>query len=158
MRAKLDRAEEHLQTFDEEVPEFLASDPYSFHGELDKEARRYSIVVKTSGEPPLRWATIAGDVVQNTRAALDHLVWQLVLLAGNDAGRGNQFPILNAAPADRGAQQNFDRMLAGVGAEARQRIEFMQPFQRLDDPTHHVLHGLREMSNADKHRSKRSVP
>lgn len=153
VRAKLARADEHLQAFDVEVPGFLATDPYIFDGTLDREARRYSIVVEISGAPPLRWATIAGDFVHNARTALDHLVWQLVLLAGNQPGRGNQFPILDSAPADGNAEQNFDRMLAGVGPEARQRIEYMQPYQRPDDPRHHVLHGLREMSNADKHRT-----
>jgi hypothetical protein len=153
VRAKLDRADEHLQAFDEEVPEFLATDPYAFHGQLDRDARRYPIVVEISGEPPLRWATIAGDFVQNTRGALDHLVWQLALLAGNQPGRANQFPILDTAPADTRAEQNFERMLAGVGPDARQRIEFMQPYQQPDDPAHHVLNGLREMSNADKHRT-----
>jgi hypothetical protein len=115
--------------------------------------RRYSVRLRVLQEPPLRWATIAGDFIQNTRAALDHLVWALVLLNGEQPSRQNQFPILDRAPATTRERQTWDRALSGVSEAARERIELAQPYQREDAPEHHLLYGLREMSNTDKHRT-----
>jgi hypothetical protein len=46
------------------------------------------------------WAGILGDVVHNWRSALDHLVWQLVLLdTGEDGTPEHQFPIASTGAA-----------------------------------------------------------
>jgi hypothetical protein len=46
-------------------------------------------------EPPFRLGLIFGDFLYNLRSALDNLITQLVLLAGNTPGKHNQFPILD---------------------------------------------------------------
>ncbi len=153
IRAKLDRADEHLFAFNEEVPRFLEAEPFEMHATLDVERRRYSVRLHVRRQPPLRWATIAADFIQNTRAALDHLVWALVLLNGDEPFRQNQFPILDQPPATTRQRQAWENALAGVSDEARESIELAQPYQREDGAEHHVLHGLREMSNTDKHRT-----
>jgi hypothetical protein len=71
IHVKLDRADEHLLTFREEVPRFLDSDPFEMRATLDAERRRYSVRLRVRHQPPHRWAAIAGDFIQNTRAALD---------------------------------------------------------------------------------------
>ena len=153
IRVKLDRADEHLLAFNEEVPRFLESDPFEMRATLDVERCRYSVRLRVLRQPPSRWAAIAGDYVQNTRAALDHLVWALVLLNGEKPSRQNQFPIADEEPTSARARQAWDRALAGVSEETRERVALAQPYQRDDGPEHHVLYGLREMSNTDKHRT-----
>lgn len=66
---------------------------------------------------------VIGDAVHNARAALDHLVWQLVLAAGNTPNRRTGFPV---AEDDR----NFRRAasaLRGVpvkGPEGEARLSY----------------------------------
>jgi hypothetical protein len=151
--AKLDRADEHLLAFDEAVPRFFETEPFDMRAVLDVERRRYSVRLHVLQQPPLRWATIAGDFIQNTRAALDHLIWALVLLNGEKPNRRNQFPILDHPPANNKQRRDWEQALAGVSDVANERIQLAQPYQREDGPEHHVLHGLREMSNTDKHRT-----
>ena len=151
--AKLDRADEHLLALNEEIPQFLETEPFEMRAELDVERRRYSVLLDVRKQPPLRWATIAGDFVQNTRAALDHLVWALVLLNGEEPSRRNQFPILDQPPATAKQHRHWAQALAGTDDTAKNLIELAQPYQREDGPEHHVLHGLRDMSNTDKHRT-----
>lgn len=153
IRAKLDRADEHLLAFNEEVPRFLETEPFEMRAVLDVKRRRYSVLLDVRRQPPLRWATIAGDFIQNTRAALDHLVRALVLLNGEEPSRGNQFPILDHPPATTKQRRDWARALAGTSDAAKERIDLAQPYQREDGPEHHVLHGLRKMSNTDKHRT-----
>jgi hypothetical protein len=153
IRVKLDRADEHLLAFNEEVPRYLGSEPYELRATLDVERRRYSVRLHVGQQPPRRWAAIAGDFIQNTLAALDHLVWALVVHNGREPKRQNQFPILDEEPATKKALQAWDRSLAGVSDQARECIALAQPYRRPDDPKHHMLYGLREMSNTDKHRT-----
>jgi hypothetical protein len=153
IRAKLNRADEHLLAFNDEIPRFLETEPFEMRAWLDVERRRYSVRLLVRREPPLRWATIAGDFVQNTRAALDHLVWALVLQNGQEPSRQNQFHIIDRAPSTTREHQAWERALAGVGDSAKEGIALAQPYQRDDGPEHHVLYGLREMSNTDKHRT-----
>jgi hypothetical protein len=153
IHVKLDRADEHLSAFNEEVPRYLESEPVEMRATLDVERRRYSIRLHVSHHPPRRWAAIAGDFIQNTRAVLDHLVWALVVHNGQKPKRQNQFPILDEEPTTKLALRAWDRSLTGVSEEARERIALAQPYQRPDGPRNHRLYGLREMSNTDKHRT-----
>lgn len=151
--AKLDRADEHLRALNDEIPRFLETEPFETRAFLDVERRRYSVRLHVRQQPSPRWATIAGDFVQNARAALDHVVWALVLANGRQPGRKNQFPIFDHSPRNTRQRERWDSALAGVSDEARKRIAMAQPYQRDDDPSNHLLYGLREMSNTDKHRT-----
>ncbi len=92
-----------------------------------------------------------GDVIHNSRSALDHLVWQLVLTDGNSPGYWTQFPIVDNAnkfPLEHGRKRD----LKGVSPEAFRYIKSVQPFYSgIDDPEHPLLN-LRDLSNRDKHR------
>lgn len=75
--AKLERARVHLQALNTEMTAFLDRRPYSF--ELERGRRRTEFVLRAYAKelPPLAWSTIVGDFLQNVRAALDYLVWEL---------------------------------------------------------------------------------
>jgi hypothetical protein len=107
--------------------------------------------------PPLRWSTMLGDAIQNTRSALDHLVYQLVALSGNDPKRRGmtQWPIVSdkddywkGKPCGKPRR---DTMLSGVAEKYRKLIDPLQPYNdTLGSESPFAM--LNRLSNADKHR------
>jgi hypothetical protein len=74
--AKMQRSVEHLETLRQEISrrhymvELVQGwDPLG----------NAEFVVKSVPDPPMRWATIVGDVVHNLRSALDHAVCAVTL-------------------------------------------------------------------------------
>jgi hypothetical protein len=128
-RLKLQGAWRHRQALSEELQMFLErADP----------------------EPsPLHLGVIVGDVLHNLRCVLDHLVWQLVVLNGQEPGDHNQFPIFDTPGAYK---KKAGRYLRGVAADHRDLIETFQPYHLEDDAASHYLAVLRDLSNIDKHR------
>jgi hypothetical protein len=106
----------------------------------------------------LRWGCILGDAVQNLRAALDHLVWQLVLLdTGKDGTNEHQFPICDSGGAywsitKKGTPSTRDRLLRGIKEHHRAKIDAFQPYRIYAPPAIMPLSALRDLSNHDKHR------
>lgn len=128
-RLKLQGAWRHRQALGEELQAFLArADP----------------------EPsPLHLGVIVGDFLHNLRCVLDHLIWQLVVLSGQEPDKHNQFPIFNTLDAYK---KNAGRYLRGVAADHRALIETFQPYHLETDAAYHSLAVLRDLSNIDKHR------
>jgi hypothetical protein len=91
-----------------------------------------------------------GDVLQNFRAALDHLAWGLVKV-GDDPRPGRPrrvyFPMAESGASFRG---QVDQWLPGVPAEYRAIIRRFQPYRRGDGPK--AVRWLRNLSDRDKHR------
>lgn len=99
------------------------------------------------------WGVILGDFLHNVRSALDHLVWQLVLLSEQQApGVQHQFPIALSERAYLASRGMRERMLAGVADEHRAVIDQVQPFRLGDEAKTHSLAYLSRLSNTDKHR------
>src|SRR5262245_38750186 len=109
--AKLARAEEHLITLADEIKAFITRDPQPFGlsvPQFDPVTGWYIVYAIVDEDPPERLGVILGDVLHNTRSALDHLVWQLVILnRGTPKGgaRGNAFPAARTEDAWRTAQE-----------------------------------------------------
>jgi hypothetical protein len=155
---KVERANLHLQALHAEISPFLKSEPkpYRFVSKVDVETSRYVLLVVIERKPPIEWSLIAGDFVQNLRAALDHLVWQLVRANGLRPTGGNAFPLFDQAPPKKRSHPErlkWDRMLRGVHPAAVRLIEICQPYNGADGPSRHVLAALRKLSNEDKHRT-----
>lgn len=158
--AKLDRARTHFQSLGASLEAFMRSKTHDFVvTEFDPNTGEKVVNLKILEEPKNpEWGLILGDMVHNLRSALDHLVWQLVILNGKKPSRQNQFPIIGAKkeyweiPKDR-SESVRDRMLAGVAEEHRAFIDVVQPFNGRRDPgTRTALSILSSISNADKHR------
>lgn len=161
--AKLRRAHEHLGHLYGELNAYISEERHRVVvSERDDvgDDRVYTLrleVIEPLDNP--RWGLLVGDLIQNLRASLDHLVWQLVLLNGVEPTRANQFPICAERERyweARGRTPSVrDRTLAGVAEHHRARIDSVQPFMapRLDDyyPDYHVLMVLARLSNIDKH-------
>jgi hypothetical protein len=148
-RAKLARAEEHLQELVAEAREFAASDPYSVVNE-ERAADLDVALIREREPPPHRLGLIFGDVLANWRSALDNLANQLVLLNQNDPGNSTSFPIFSSEAdfARRGKKR-----IKGVSQKHAQIIEGLQPFRSGDDPTVRALATVNEHVVVDKHRA-----
>ncbi len=152
IHAKLLRAEHQLKQITNEA-NWLCSDVQ--HGivrevreDVDKQVWVYRGEVPNA---PISWSVIFGEILYNLRSALDHLVWQLVLVNGQTPGRHNAFPITNDA---QGWEKIKDNLLNGVSSRHKSMISYLQPyiggmylpfdvskFKLLDD-----------LSNIEKHR------
>jgi hypothetical protein len=148
-RAKLERAYEHLESLDREIPAFFATRPYEISRHFDENSQEHVFRLDIRRSPPPRLGTILGDFVQNTRAALDHLLWQLVLLNGKRPNASVRFPIYSTA-ADEA--RDASKRLGRVRPDHRARIEAVQPHNAGEQANHHVLSILAWLSNTDKHR------
>lgn len=161
-RAKLRRAHVHLTELYGELNAYTSEERHRVVSDFVDEGskRTYTMridVVEPLGNP--QWGLLAGDFIHNLRGALDHLVWQLVLLSGGSPTRSNQFPICrtsdrywNGTEKQRSVR---DRTLAGVAEQYRQKIDAVQPFiGPAHDDLHrdyHLLSALARLSNLDKH-------
>ena len=159
--AKLDRAKTHLQILNKSIGAFKRSKTHDFVvTKFDPESGEKVVHLKILKEPKNpEWGLILGDMAHNLRSALDHLVWQLVILNGKKPRRQNQFPIIGTKneyweiPSNR-SESVRDRMLAGVAEDHRAFIDVVQPFNARDAPSDSrtSLSILSWISNADKHR------
>jgi len=149
-RAKLARAYEHLLTLDVETGAFFAAKPYEVVPEFDANVGAHILRVRIREPPPLRLGAILGDFAQNTRNALDHLVWQLALLNGKRPNSKVAFPIWRtAAEATPGEIQ---KRLGKLSDAHRALIESAQPHHAANRSGDHILALLAWLSNTDKHR------
>jgi hypothetical protein len=105
---------------------------------------------KISNPPGKEWSAVIGDCIQNLRAALDHMVWQLApasMRLGNP--RNLEFPIFSdAAKYKVGAP----RRIASLPGAAQRIIESVQPFHKGAEGVQDPIWQLYALSNIDKHR------
>ncbi len=153
-RAKLDRADEHLEACKTEVATFLQGNPYEVVSKLEREAGRVRLILRIYRDPPLRIATIAGDCIHNLRSALDHLIAALVSEVGatptDKEWRGIRFPVFESRRAWKDGHARHVKWLTGpMIAE----IEAFQPYHGWDGsgPSWHPLLRLDTLWNWDKH-------
>lgn len=157
--AKLDRAKTHFQALNKSIGAFKRSKTHDFVvTKFDPNTGEKVVQLKILKEPKNpEWGLLLGDMVHNLRSALDHLVWQLVILNGEKPRRQNQFPIIGTeneywkVPKNR-SESVRDRMLLGVSEPHRTFIDLVQPFNARSDPSGTALAVLSWISNADKHR------
>jgi len=157
VRSKAARAREHLETLSAETDAFGKDEPVRLVSSFDRDTATHVVNAKIREPDQPRWGLLLGDFAQNARAALDHLVWQLVLLSGNTPGLENAFPIATTCTAYRGSPEGRrmslrERGLKGVDDNYRPAIDAVQPYLLAEDPASHPLAGLQWLSNIDKHR------
>jgi hypothetical protein len=91
---KLDRARQRMTELEQALQSFYATNPYKFSGKADLQAGKVVFTMDWVKDAPDEVSSIAGEVIQNLRSALDHLAYQL-FLRGGGIGTGKQiyFPI-----------------------------------------------------------------
>ncbi len=151
VRAKLQRARAHIEAFNMAMRAFFETDPTAVRMERDTQTNVVAIYWGLRSKPPLNLATVAGDAIQNMRAALDYLAWELVLASGGNPSEATQFPIHTSMFNHKGNRRQVT-VKPGIDPAAERAIERLQPYNRTHDPHAHPLAMLRKLANHDKHR------
>jgi hypothetical protein len=102
--------------------------------------------VNGSPDPPMSIGLLAGDIVHNLRAALDHLMWQLVIANGQVPDDQTMFPISREERLYLKAREG--RKVRGIDAEALRRLDALKPYKGGNGD----LWELHELDIVDKHR------
>lgn len=150
------RAREHIHELQEAQRTWRESGFYevithdNFREVTDPEVR-VMWKIRVTNPPPGTWGAIAGDIVTNLRAALDHATFMVVArgLGGTvpaSMEKRIQFPIEDAASDFKDRVKPFRRALT---TEVVNLLEEYQPYR---DEGPKPLVWVRELSNRDKHR------
>jgi hypothetical protein len=159
--AKLRRATAHARQLAVAMNEFCQGEPapmYVFRKEVTAERGQLCLVMARVRSFPDDWALMVGDVLSNSRTALDHLAWLLVKRGGEPAPSREwrvQFPI---CVTDDEFDKAVPDRLPGVGERCIQKIRNRQPIA--DKPyfeTFECLADLVSLVNTDKHRELHPV-
>jgi hypothetical protein len=159
---KLERAREHLDSFDAEAKAWIDGKPYSIVDEADPETPPHPLAggkprrfrVDRSETPPSRLSILIGDCVFNLRASLDHLALALARkhtpTMTDKQTESSEFPIFHTGPIDP-KQEN--RKIGCIAPSARTVIVAMQPYQAGRSFSSNLLWQIHELNRIDKHRT-----
>lgn len=149
LKAKLWRSSDLLSCVDQIINSAECQIDQCFGTHKNPETGSITVFCSHEVEYPIEVSIICGEVVHQLRSCLDHLVWSMVLKAGNVPARNNQFPISKLSKTFMNDSKN---MLKGVPAVAQAKIEKIQPYNS-KTPEENYLGILNELSNTDKHRN-----
>lgn len=153
--AKIDRAKEHLDRLKASFDSFATSgDSYAVLKEFDSKTGEYLFRIRIKQPPPLvEWSLLIGDTFHNTRTALDHLFFALVLKNNSGGIKENtssiSFPILREASTFNGRRVNLERW---VGKKALAMLEAIQPYKTPGGCSSSPLLFLHDRDIFDKHK------
>lgn len=150
IRAKIERAKEHIRDLHIEVRAFISTppEPYAVSTKRDPQTRELIYYVSSAAEHvPVRISSIVGDVVQNIRSGLDHLAYQLVSVGcpGVEPGRQVYFPISESADKYK---IEAPGKVKGMRQDAIEAINALKPYKGGND----LLWQIHKLNNIDKHR------
>lgn len=150
---KIEWAEHLLRELEDRVREYAATEPVELdarRGDFFQDGlQAWSVWARVRTPPPVELSLLAGDVVQNTRGALDYLAQALVRTVDGepvDGPGGTQFPVLSKPPKRA-------LTIAGCDDEAiRERVVSLQPYMS-EEPDRHPLKLLNALNNTNKHQA-----
>jgi hypothetical protein len=147
---RIEQANKHLTALNDERVAFherLDKKDPRIVGEFQRDTSEY--VFRVNCEPPdPKLGILVSEFSHHLRAALDNLLWQLVLLRGGTPTRQAQFPIYES----RERYVSSAHLIRGVSADDRALIEHYQPFQQGVRASDTYLSKLAWLNNMDKHR------
>jgi hypothetical protein len=155
---KLRWAKQQLGALDEACNRFLEGRPYGYASHFEVDGFEQVFNIKIARHPPSDITLLVGDILHNSRAALDHAVFGLAVehtpsLSADERGR-LQFPIVRDVTEFK--QQKRRGRLWGVPAKQRTEIQRLQPYY---STWPNVWLGLlSELNNTDKHRFVHVTP
>jgi hypothetical protein len=157
-RSKLARAEAHRKSIEPEIKCFVESDPITLRSRHNLGGVvgpiRFAYSATGVAPIPVQWAAVAGDAIQNIRAALDHGIWAIVVKAKGVHFAESNAPKIDFPITDQPSRFPKKRLaLLGISPPLIAVIEQAQPYARNQGaPRDDVLWLLRTLSNVDKHR------
>jgi hypothetical protein len=149
IRAKIERADEHIKNLNTEITAFLNNDAYRILTHRDADLRQATLSI-AGPEPPLRFSAIAGEVIHQLRSSLDYLIRALVIENNQSPTERHQFPVCTTREKYEAAIKA--RRIEGVAASAAATVESLQPYTDAKTADTHTLRVLQDLDNTDKHR------
>jgi hypothetical protein len=123
---KLRRALSYLDELRSSAKDYFQRDPFKVEKSED-ETGDLVYGLRIFEEVPLELAAIAGDLLHNARAVLDHLIWTSVEENGNTPTRQTAFPI---SSTEQAFNQNLPRCLNGASHSAHRLVQLLRPYLR----------------------------
>jgi hypothetical protein len=143
--AKRRQAWEHLKAFNRAVGEFLDERPCRIAGEFNDDCTQYIFRAYDIQPVPETVSLIAGDVIHNARACLDHLAWEIA----HNPKRETAFPIWNSR---KGGQD--PTIPSGISPSHQAALVSVQPYIiSPTTPTNSFLAILHALDITDKHKT-----
>jgi hypothetical protein len=146
---KFHRADEHLQVVNNLMQEFLKRKPYQIIDTVEINGNTKERVLRLAQleNIPFQVPLLIGDACNNLRSALDHLMWQLLLLNKPLFDGEVYFPICDSENIFK--SKRFSKSIVGLTETQRTLIEGLQPYMTRN----RALSFLRDVNNYDKHRT-----
>jgi hypothetical protein len=155
-RAKLARADEHLNMLYRETDGWGDGDPFRIVRQSNADGSVHEFHLRFKVQPDtVRWALLLGDALHNMRGALDHIVYALAVRQTGqdpppDASR-LMFPIHSEAKFWN--SRKTQRRITCLSEPTRAAIKKAQPYNRLKAGQWFMpLWWLALLNDADKHR------
>lgn len=143
-KLKTRRAKRHLKSLEISINRFLESNPYIISN--DDSGKHGEYFINRIKPLPESWSLIVGDFAHNLRSCLDHIAHEFNIRAVKRIREDLcQFPICDEIPK-RGLT-NFPE------CSAKTVVNDLQPYNRRQNPKLEMLSTLRDLDNADKHRT-----
>jgi hypothetical protein len=146
--AKIARSIQHLKALDEQIVEFLSTEPYVIETKFELQQRTHFYRAKASRDVPLPIRVLTGEVLYQLRSVLDHVVWQLALLTTPTPLDSTEFPIFKDEPP---YTKSRAKKIGSLPSDAQLIIDKLQPY-RNKPPEDDLLWVLHRLTNDDKHR------
>lgn len=159
-KARLDRADESLRTFNREYGEFAKGNPLQADVKVDFQSGWNTAYIARAEPIPPRFSVLIGECLFHGRSALEHLIWAMVKANHKKPGKHNSFPVQSTGTTKafmidtnrpKKGRHNAGP-LRGVPKQARTLIETLQPYHAPDAATD-WLTVLNEMARDDRHRA-----
>lgn len=156
-RAKIRRAQQHLEAFDAQRGSWIQSNPYTIVPRSDADKTRWTFRVyidpKKAQANAEAFALVVGDYVHSLRSALDHLAWALVTVANKrtlskEHKRQIAFPVISTHPKDFWGTVTVGHLTLEQGL----MLEGFQPYRAIGMEMTTPLADLNSLWNLDKHR------
>lgn len=147
VRARLDRAGEHLDSLSDRTQWMGRNNPYSVGITRDMDSGDHFVTASIPQDPPDEWSFLISEFTHALRAALDNLVWQLALKRTVTPFERAAFPIF----IDSGGFHDNRHLIADLTPLQQTMVERSQPYHR-KKPFRDPLWLLHQINNADKHR------
>lgn len=145
---KIDWANEHIKKFPSVKHHFMESKPFNVGHKRRPGTNEIVYYVTYAKRIPSELALIAGDVLQNLRTALDHLVCALVHANGKEITNRHMFPISKKVPSPAKDEAEFEEKIDGMADEPKDLIRKMKTYMAGDD----LLWQTHALNNRDEHR------
>jgi hypothetical protein len=148
IKLKGERADKHIRDLYIALNAFYASKPYAGIANKDPQTGESIYRLTRVDDVPLPISTIVGDVLQNLRSALDHLLYALVAkaIAPKLPSKVVMFPI--GETPDEYMTLKIKRKIELAGPEAIRRLDAIKPYKGGNDR----LWQIHKLNNIDKHR------